>query len=128
MCNDASETFDGARVRCILAERNMSARVIAIGGKSPSSSALTAAASVLSPQMTRCGPRHQTFLRRACRSEAEDLTPKRPLANAHRRLGEPRADAVISLVGERSAQGRPRATFGSGSRPYGLWLFAVTCR
>ena len=33
MCNDASETFDGARVRCILAERNMSARVIVIGGE-----------------------------------------------------------------------------------------------
>ena len=33
MCNDVSETVDGARVRCILAKRNMSARVIIIGGE-----------------------------------------------------------------------------------------------
>ena len=33
MCNHASETLDGARVRCILAERNMSARVIIVGGE-----------------------------------------------------------------------------------------------
>ena len=33
MGNDVSKTSDGARVRCILAERNVSARVIIIGGE-----------------------------------------------------------------------------------------------
>jgi hypothetical protein len=33
MCNDISETLDGARVRCVLAQRNMSARAIIIGGE-----------------------------------------------------------------------------------------------
>jgi hypothetical protein len=33
MRNDVSETLDGARVRCILAKRDMSARVIIVGGE-----------------------------------------------------------------------------------------------
>ena len=33
MANDVAEALDGARVRCILPERNMSANVIILGGE-----------------------------------------------------------------------------------------------
>jgi hypothetical protein len=33
MCNDTAEPFDGARVRCVLPDRNVSSRVIIIGSE-----------------------------------------------------------------------------------------------
>jgi hypothetical protein len=33
MCNDTAEPFDGASVRCVLPERNVSSRVIIIGSE-----------------------------------------------------------------------------------------------
>ena len=33
MCNNVSEPFDRARVRCVLPERNVSSRVIIIGSE-----------------------------------------------------------------------------------------------